>query len=190
MVYQFAFNAFDSICSVELRQDGMYIWGWKDHGRLEPKERGRSANYELICWKITEDGVQVELGRLMIGQDVSPVLGSAQSAALNKGTGDWFVRDYYMPSSSGGSIKYVQSTIKSNSQMKSLMQYDSIFMQSNFNTSIQGIGLKIGADRAEYLMDGLEENDWTTHDLDSGYNSDQAWSNMIKTNDGTQGTTY
>ncbi len=180
IVAEFAMGDMDSICGVETRDDGMLIWSWVDMGARKPRERARQSDYVLSCHKITPTGSVILLDSFSIGKDSStPILGDTKSAGYNA-SGEWVIRDYYITDSVGGSIKYVTSYVKANSQMQALSARSNVFMSSNLNFSLQGMGLRIGADRAEYLQDGMLEHDWSIHDLDSGYGEEYAWPGPMK----------
>lgn len=159
----------DSVCGVETRKDGMYIWAWKDYGWFRTGIR-KDADFDLMCYKITSNGDSVLLDTISIGDSLTPVIGDTKAVGYNKSTRTWTILDYYISDSHTGSIKAVQSFVQANSQMGDLMDRESIISSSNLNEVTS-----YGADNSRYLPDGMLESDWEEIDLDTGYGQGYPW---------------
>ena len=157
---------FDAICDVETRPDGVLIWAWLDRSTLKNR-----MYLELICYKVSNDGVLGKIGSIRQGYGWSPADNSAKAVQI---AGDkWIVRDYYLKSSSGG-IGYVQTTVDISSDMKAVMDAGNSIGYANVNEISGSEGQAKGT---VHYSDGMLESDYAPYDLDNSFMDIPSWGN-------------
>jgi hypothetical protein len=160
---------FRSVCEIETRSDGMYIWVWVDASTLWNKQ------YMILrCYKITNDEVVSILAEETIGYDLSPVDDSAKAVGVSEDGTYWIVRDYYIQDSINGGIGFVESKVYISEDMRDIYAASATFYYSNLNeiTGIEGNSV----DTIKYQDGGLEQH-WEKFDLDDDKIKTPSWGN-------------
>jgi len=160
---------FRSICEVETRADGVYVWVWVDKSTLWNKQW-----MVLRCYKISNDGVSKVLDEVTIGYDMSPVDDSAKSVGVSEDNKYWVVRDYYLKDSVNGGIGYVESKVHISEDMQDIYSASSTFYYSNLNEMSGAEGSSTST--MKYKDGGLERH-WEKFDLDDDKIKTLAWGN-------------
>ena len=157
---------FDSICDVETRPDGVIIWAWQDRSTLKNR-----MYVVLLCYKISNDGVISLLDSLRIGYGGTPVDNSAKTVTTDKDV--WYIRDYYLKSSSGG-IEYVETKVNISAEMKAVMHASNATNYANLN---EISGSPASAKGTVHYSEGMLEHNYEPYDLDDGFVDIPAWGN-------------
>ena len=150
-------DAFDWICEVETRADGMLIWAWKNVSPLNEK-----FDMVLKCFKVTNDGQFTEIASTHVGRWGTPLSGSAKAVAVSPDNTFFVVRDYYLKNSKTGPIAFTEVKVNINADMTEILNLPIV----NHYANIDEVTLDYMQTNIHHWNDGLFESDWSDFDLD------------------------
>ena len=150
-------KAFDWICEVETRADGLIIWAWKDKAEYEKR-----FDMVLKCFKLTLDGIFTEIASLDTGRDSTPLSGSAKSVSVSSDNTFFMVKDYYLVDGEKGPIDYTETKVEINADMTEILNLPVV----NHYANLDEFTLDFTMPNIYHWGDGMFEKDWKDFDLD------------------------